>query len=176
MRPSIVLAASRLTSLPAWAEQQLSYVQPLPPEAVQSVQERLRQSRTFGGAIDGIWGLDSQSALERFQRSHQLQVTGQLNEATAATLGLDPHALLTTTAGMTAPPPPSALRPSSVQTIQFRLRSLGFYNGAVDGIWGPATEDAILRYQQVNSLQPNGQPNPATVSAMGLAPDVLAYR
>jgi hypothetical protein len=33
-----------------------------------------------------------------------------------------------------------------------------------------------VRYQQANSLQPNGQPNPATVSAMGLAPDVLAYR
>jgi peptidoglycan hydrolase-like protein with peptidoglycan-binding domain len=179
MRSSIILAAGMLAGAvsiaPASAQgvPPLSYVQPLPTQAVQTVQDRLRQSGAYSGRVDGIWGPDSQAALERFQQAHQLQVTGQVNQATAATLGLDPNALLTLPV---AAPPPSTLRPSSVQAIQSRLRGLGFYNGAVDGVWGPATEDAVMRYQQANGLQPNGVPNPATVGAMGLAPDALAYR
>jgi peptidoglycan hydrolase-like protein with peptidoglycan-binding domain len=182
MRYPVILAggllASTLSALPAAAQTAppLAYIQPLPPQAVQDVQDRLRQAGTYSGRIDGIWGADSQSALERFQQTHQLQVTGQLNQATAATLGLDPNALLAVPVATPPLPPADQLRPASERAIQARLRSLGFYNGVVDGVWGPATEGAILRYQQANSLQPNGQPNPSTITAMGLTPDVLAYR
>lgn len=169
------LLAGTLFALPAAAQvaPPLSYVQPVPPQTVQDVQNRLRQAGVYGGRIDGVWGGDSQAALERFQQAHQLQVTGQLNQATAATLGLDPGTLLVPTA---MPPPADQLRPTSVQAIQARLRSLGFYNGAVDGVWGAGTQSAIERLQQGRGLQPNGQLNPPTVAALGLAPDVLAYR
>ena len=63
-----------------------------------------------------------------------------------------------------------------MQAIQVRLRSLGFYNGPIDGVWGGGTQAAIERFQQGRSLQPNRQLNPATIGAMGLAPDALAYR
>jgi peptidoglycan hydrolase-like protein with peptidoglycan-binding domain len=181
MRYPVMLAggllAGTLSALPAAAQvaPPLSYVQPVPPQTVQDVQNRLRQAGVYGGQIDGIWGGDSQAALERFQQAHQLQVTGQLNQSTAATLGLDPGTLLTVPAA--APlPPADQLRPTSVQAIQARLRSLGFYNGAVDGVWGAGTQSAVERLQQVRGLQPNGQLNPPTITALGLAPDVLAYR
>jgi len=184
MRTVILAAgalAGALSALPATAQTApppLAYVQPLPPQSVQQVQDRLRQAGAYSGNIDGIWGSDSQSALERYQQSHQLQVTGQLNQATAATLGLDPGSLLSASTAASVPPlPPSdQLRPASVRAIQARLRSLGFYNGAVDGVWGGSTQAAIERFQQGRGLQPNGQLNPATVTAMGLAPDVVAYR
>jgi peptidoglycan hydrolase-like protein with peptidoglycan-binding domain len=185
MRYPVLLAAGALAgatlvpALPATAQTAppLAYVQPLPQQAVQDVQDRLRQAGAYTGRIDGIWGSDSQAALERFQQAHQLQVTGQLNQATAATLGIDPNALLTVPAAAAAPPPPAdQLRPASVRAIQARLRSLGFYNGTVDGVWGGSTQAAIERFQQGRGLQANGQLNPATVSAMGLAPDVVAYR
>jgi peptidoglycan hydrolase-like protein with peptidoglycan-binding domain len=48
-------------------------------------------------------------------------------------------------------------------------------NGAVDGVWGAGSQSAVERLQQVRGLQPNGQLNPPTVTALGLAPDVLAY-
>jgi len=182
MRYSAMLAGglglSALLSLSAGAQPApppLAYVQPLPTPAVQTVQERLRQAGVYGGRIDGIWGADSQASLERFQQAHQLQVTGQLNQATAATLGFDPNAFLAAPAA--APVPPlDHLTPGSVRAIQARLRTLGFYNGAVDGVWGQATEVAIGNFQRARGLQPDGQLGPATVSAMGLAPDVLAYR
>src|SRR4029077_19277891 len=101
--------------------------------------------------------------------------TGQLNQATAATLGFDPNAFLAAPAAAPAPPL-DHLTPGSVRAIQARLRTLGFYNGAVDGVWGQATEVAIGNFQRARGLQPDGQLGPATVSAMGLPPDVLAYR
>jgi peptidoglycan hydrolase-like protein with peptidoglycan-binding domain len=173
-----ILLAGAMNAAPGLAQPAapLAYVQPLPPQAVQDVQDRLRQAGAYNGRIDGIWGADSQAALERFQQSHQLQVTGQLNQATAATLGMDPNALVGASATTPVLPPADHLRPASVRTIQAQLRSLGFYNGAVDGVWGAGTEVAIERFQQGRGLQPNGQLNPATVSAMGLGPDVLAYR
>jgi peptidoglycan hydrolase-like protein with peptidoglycan-binding domain len=184
MRYTAILAGglglATALALPAAAQQTppaLAYVQPLPGQSVQSVQDRLRQAGVYNGRIDGIWGADSQAALERFQQAHQLQVTGQLNQATAATLGLDPNALLATPVTAPAPPPPvDHLLPASVRAVQARLRTLGFYGGAVDGVWGEGTEVAIENFQRGRGLQPDGQLGPATVTALGLAPEALAYR
>ena len=73
-------------------------------------------------------------------------------------------------------PPVETLRPASIRALQSRLSSLGFYSGNVDGVWSQSTESAVQRFQQGHDLQPNGQLNPAIVSAMGLSPDALAYR
>jgi peptidoglycan hydrolase-like protein with peptidoglycan-binding domain len=180
MRTTTLVASGLLAiaSMPAVAQQAppLSYVQPLPTPAVQSVQDRLRQTGAYNGRVDGIWGPDSVTALERFQQAHQLQVTGQLNQATAATLGLDPNALLATPVAAAPPPPPDHLQPASVQAVQSRLRALGFYNGPVDGVWGQGTQDAVGRLQHQRGLQVDGQLGPATITAMGLTPEALAYR
>ena len=177
--PALFAAGLGLAALTPAAAQPapppLPYVQPLPSAAVQTVQDRLRQSGVYTSRIDGIWGGDSQASLERFQQAHQLQVTGQLNQATAATLGLYPNALLASTA-VAPPPPPDHLVSASVRALQARLRSLGFYNGPVDGVWGDGTAGAIQGFQRARGLQPDGQLGPATVTAMGLAPDALAYR
>jgi peptidoglycan hydrolase-like protein with peptidoglycan-binding domain len=169
-----------LSCLPAAAQQSLpplSYVQPLPTQSVGTVQAKLRQAGAYNGNVDGVWGADSEAALERFQQAHQLQVTGQLNQATAATLGLDPNALLAVPVTAPAPlPPPDHLRSSSVRALQARLGELGFYNGPVDGVWGGNTQASIAGFQRARGLQPDGQLGPATVTALGLAPDALAYR
>ena len=172
------LAASFTASAVGQTTSPLAYVQPVPPTAVQAVQEHLRSAGAYNGAADGVWGPDSVAALQRFQASHQLQVTGQLNQATAATLGLDPSVLLGPPQAALPPPMPPAenLRASSIRAIQSRLRGLGFYTGAVDGVWGQSTQSAIERFQQGRGLQPNGQLNPATLGAMGLSPNSLTYR
>jgi peptidoglycan hydrolase-like protein with peptidoglycan-binding domain len=156
----------------------LAYVQPLTPAAVQAVQDHLRSAGAYNGAVDGVWGPDSVAALQRFQASKQLQVTGQLNQATAATLGLDPSVLLSPQQATLTPPVPPAdsLRPTSVRAVQSQLRQLGFYSGGTDGVWGPSTASALERFQQSRGLPPNGQLNPATVSALGLSADAMAYR
>ena len=146
-------------------------------QSVQSVQEKLREAGVYSGQIDGIWGADSETALQNFQRAHQLNVTGQLNQATVATLGLDPNWLLAAQAVPPPPPPPaSKLLPASVRAVQARLGTLGFYSGAVDGVWGQGTQNSVEGFQRARGLQPDGELGPATVSALGLTPDELAYR
>jgi peptidoglycan hydrolase-like protein with peptidoglycan-binding domain len=174
-----LLLAAPLLAAPASAQPApgLSYVQPLNPPALMQVQERLRQAGAYNGRADGVWGPDSQTALERFQQRNGLQVTGQLNQATAVTLGLNAGELLAAgggpasgAAGETAPGP---LSRSAVRNVQSRLRALGFYRGGVDGVWGAGTQAAIERFQQGRGLQPTGQLNPATAQAMGLDPNNL---
>lgn len=184
MKPLAILAscalvtASFVPSAIAQPAVPLAYVQPVAPPGVQSVQDRLRRSGAYTGAVDGVWGPDSVAALQRFQSSHQLQVTGQLNQATVTALGLDPESLLGTQQAAVPPPVPPAetLRPASVRILQERLRNLGFYSGGVDGVWGQSTQGAIGQFQQNRGLQPNGQLTPATIAAMGLSPNSLAYR
>ena len=92
-----LLAGASLPPPEAAAQQATSglvYSQPLAPQALMQVQERLRQLGAYTGRVDGVWGPDSQQALERFQQSRGLQVSGQLNQATAATLGVNPVELL----------------------------------------------------------------------------------
>ncbi len=174
-----------LASVPAAAQpaQGLAYSQPLAPGAAMRVQERLRQVGAYAGRVDGVWGPDSQAALERFQQGRGLQVTGQLNQATASTLGLSPAELVAVAPGPAtvpgaAPAGASAepLSPAAVRNVQARLRALGFYRGAVDGVWGAGTQAGVERFQQGRGLQANGQLNPATLSAMGLDPDNPAAR
>ena len=65
----------------------------LDPAVVRGVQQRLRQAGFYSGPIDGVWGSRTQTALERFQRSRNLEATGTLNPTTAQALGLNPNNL-----------------------------------------------------------------------------------
>ena len=175
----VVLAPAPAGAQPAPG---LTYVQPLAPGAAMRVQERLRQLGAYSGRADGVWGPDSQAALQRFQQGRGLQVTGQLNQATVSTLGLSPAELVAAAPGpaaaAAAPAVPATaaepLSPAAVRNIQARLRSLGFYRGSADGVWGPGTQAAIERFQQGRGLQATGQLTPATAAAMGLDPNNLA--
>jgi peptidoglycan hydrolase-like protein with peptidoglycan-binding domain len=174
----LLLAAPALSG-PAGAQTApgLVYSQPLSSAALMQVQEKLRQSGAYTGRADGVWGPDSQAALERFQQRNGLQVTGSLNQATAATLGLQPGELLTAGSGPAvgagADAAAGPLSRAAVRNLQSRLRNLGFYRGPVDGLWGPGTQTSIERFQQGRGLQATGQLNPATAQALGLDPNNL---
>jgi peptidoglycan hydrolase-like protein with peptidoglycan-binding domain len=151
----------------------LTYSQPLSPAGVSAVQQRLKQAGAYAGNTDGLWGRDSAAALERFQRSHGL-VAGPLNQATVATLGLNPAELLAAApAGVASTPAGAAepLAPEAVRAVQGRLRQLGFYTGQIDGLWGASMQSAIKEFQQGRGLQATGQLNPATMTALGLDPN-----
>lgn len=158
----------------------LTYSQALSPQEVQMVQQQLRQFGAYSGAIDGQWGPDSVIALQRFQQQHGIQPTGQLNEGTVASLGLNPGMLLSgppAPATAMAPPPPApayayqpAVSPRGVAAVQDRLRQLGYYHGNIDGVWGAETQQALQAFQQGHGLQADAQLTPMTVSALGLNP------
>ena len=57
---------------------------------------------------------------------------------------------------------------STVQAAQTRLTQLGYYNGPVDGIFGPATRDAVAKYQIARQLNVTGSLSPDTLQSLGL--------
>jgi peptidoglycan hydrolase-like protein with peptidoglycan-binding domain len=67
-----------------------------------------------------------------------------------------------------ASPQPPALSQATIQQIQARLQQAGTYNGAIDGVWGPATEGGVRRFQQQHNLSPTGQLDGDTLAALKL--------
>ena len=55
-----------------------------------------------------------------------------------------------------------------VANVQRELQRLGYYNDAVDGIFGPSTQDALRRYQRDRQLPITRAIDPDTVEALSL--------
>lgn len=66
--------------------------------------------------------------------------------------------------------PQDPMRGPDVRAVQARLRELGFYQGALDGIYGRGTYDAVIAFQARRGLTPDGIVGPVTYNALGSPP------
>ncbi|KAF1687399.1 hypothetical protein B1992_04665 [Pseudoxanthomonas broegbernensis] len=57
----------------------------------------------------------------------------------------------------------SAAANDRVREVQALLRGEGLYDGALDGLYGPRTRQALARFQAGNGLPATGAPDPATL-------------
>lgn len=57
---------------------------------------------------------------------------------------------------------------STVQEIQKRLKSWGYYTGDVDGVFGSRTEKAVRWFQSKNGLTVDGKVGQQTLAALGI--------
>ena len=57
---------------------------------------------------------------------------------------------------------------ATVTQIQTRLKSWGYYNYTIDGIYGSRTENAVKYFQRKNGLTVDGQAGDKTLAAMGI--------
>ena len=84
-----------------------------------------------------------------------------------------------TTPGAAAPTTPAAATPSptpltmrlgfsgeAVRTVQRRLKELGYYNGAIDGDFGEATDKAVKAFQKANGLSADGKVGEQTLKKL----------
>ena len=69
-------------------------------------------------------------------------------------------------------PPPPAARPSHtvISEIQRELHRRGFYDGVVDGRYGPRTDAAIRDFEHAAGLRPGSEPNDALLRAIQRSP------
>ena len=58
----------------------------------------------------------------------------------------------------------------TVREIQTRLKNWGYYSGAVDGVYGSGTEEAVRLFQRKNGLSVDGQVGDQTLAALGISP------
>lgn len=59
-------------------------------------------------------------------------------------------------------------RGDTVKQVQSKLKRWGYYDGAVDGIFGPATEAAVKYFQRTNNLTVDGIVGKKTAEALGM--------
>ncbi|MEO8485753.1 MAG: peptidoglycan-binding domain-containing protein [Betaproteobacteria bacterium] len=57
---------------------------------------------------------------------------------------------------------------TTVRSVQQALNDRGFGVGSVDGQWGPATEDAVRRFQTAAGLRVTGSADSQTLVALGV--------
>ena len=55
-----------------------------------------------------------------------------------------------------------------VKEVQRRLKQWGYYSGAVDGIFGSGTKQAVIAFQKKNGLTADGVVGKATYAALGM--------
>lgn len=58
--------------------------------------------------------------------------------------------------------------PSTVRQVQQALNQKGYDPGNVDGRWGEETSSAVRNFQQAQGLEPTGELNMRTLSALGI--------
>lgn len=85
-----------------------------------------------------------------------------------------------TTAPVTPTPTPPSLQrgftgSDAVRAVQRRLKELGYYKGAADGDFGPATETAVKDFQKANGLTADGKVGKKTLEKMN-AKNAISYK
>ncbi len=65
-------------------------------------------------------------------------------------------------------------RGDSVKQMQQKLKNWGYYDGAVDGIYGSGTASAVKDFQKNLGLRVDGIAGPVTLSSMGISSENLS--
>lgn len=106
----------------------------------------------FNLTVDGQFGANTLNAVTQFQQTNGLAADGIVGANTWRTL-------------LVLPPRPTVRRGSRgtyVKYLQEKLISKLYPVGTIDGIFGSATEQAVLAFQQESGLTADGIAGPAT--------------
>lgn len=107
-------------------------------EKVTWLQQRLQALSYFSGPITGYFGPQTRQAVIQFQQDRSLTPDGIVGTNTL-------EALKGTNTVATSN---NIQANDKVKQLQQRLSEAGFYDGPLDGLWGPRTQQAIEAAQQ----------------------------
>jgi murein DD-endopeptidase MepM/ murein hydrolase activator NlpD len=127
---------------------------------VAALQVALRGVGLSPGPVDGISGVQTRRAVIGFQRRRGLSADGVAGPRTRRALGVRGRPSLGTRAMRVGQ------RGWDVAALQFLLSSRGFGPGGFDGGFGPATAQAVRRFQSATRLSVDGVAGPSTLGAL----------
>jgi N-acetylmuramoyl-L-alanine amidase len=157
-------------------------------DSVAELQGILRLLGYYNGAIDGVYQESTATAVSAFQRAAGLTADGIMGTDTWNRLLPASGTASTPTTPTTPNPSPNPNTPTpqptpiatntdfpvlrsgsrgpAVTRLQQRLRSLGFFTGVADGVFGGETEDAVRSAQRNFGLDADGIVGGATWDAL----------
>jgi peptidoglycan hydrolase-like protein with peptidoglycan-binding domain len=119
-----------------------------------------RTNKAVGGSIESMAAGDSAATdAAAGSGTTPMAVPVSMNPAPVAAVEPAPSA-------QAAAPATDASITARAQT---RLQELGYSVGKADGILGPRTRGALLKFQRAKGLTESGKLDPATLRALGLA-------
>jgi len=135
---------------------------------IASIQQLLARRGFNPGTIDGIKGSATTEAIIAAQTFYKLNTDGVIGAQTLAALQADKYE-----ADVPPAPTPSNTNPSdAVKNVQQLLSDRGFYGGAIDGIKGPMTQEAIILAQKTYGLVADGVAGSLTLAALEVGSNV----
>lgn len=117
------------------------------------MQKILTNAGVYNGAIDGIFGAQTEAAVKAWQTKLNLPADGVWGPATHAAT----EQILAYVNGLKPDPIGPGNRGEDVRNIQKLLASWKYYTGALDGIFGPQTEAALRRFQTDAKIPVDGR-------------------
>ena len=145
-----------------------------------TVQQRLADLGFFGGPLNGTWTPRSRQALREFKAMNDLPRDDIWDEETKTRLfASDAKKMTVARVGANEPntdpysnyppPPGTTLNPlnsADAVNLQKRLAELGFFVGKSDGVWGPASRNALQDFKMMSGLVADDQWDAVTESAL----------
>ena len=130
---------------------------------VLALQELLAKRGFYNGAIDGVKGSQTNTAIASAQKAYGLVVDGIAGSKTIAALQSDakPAPKNTTQAANT-----TTANDDGVANLQNLLTDRGFYNGPITGVLGSRTKEAIIAAQKAYGLTADGVAGSRTIAAL----------
>ena len=147
----IALALALALALPAPA---------LAGPKVAAVQVALKRIGLYSATVDGVRGPLTKAAIVRFQRRRGLSVDGVVGPQTRRAFGKRGRpAFGSRTMKIGA-------RGWDVAAMQYILARRGYPPGAIDAVFGPATDAALRNFQSALGLSADGLAGPQTISGL----------
>jgi peptidoglycan hydrolase-like protein with peptidoglycan-binding domain len=142
-------AAVAASAAPAGANPQLA-----------GLQVALARHAVYAGPVDAVSGPLTRAAVRRFQAHAGLVPDGIVGPKTRRALGRWGRPMFGT----------RAIKPGmngwDVAVLQFLLARHGLLAVTPDGVFGPATEAAVIRFQRARGLAPDGVVGPVTARGL----------
>ena len=142
-----------------------------------AVQAVLKELNLYNGTVDGLSGPNTRKAVEAYQKTVGLPITGIIDKTLLEQLDTNTTAAITPTAR--PKPAPAATEPAParfegedssaterIRKIQAGLREFGNKDIKVDGVMGARTRSAISEFQAIFGLKQTGEADEAVYAKM----------
>ena len=133
---------------------------------VASIQQLLARRGFNPGAIDGVKGAATTEAIIAAQTFYKLNADGAIGAQTMAALEADTYEANVSVAATPVSLVTNDNKSDSIKNLQQLLSDRGFYGGAIDGISGPMTQEAIVLAQKTYGLVADGVAGSLTIAAL----------
>ena len=159
---------------------------------VRNLQQSLKKAGLYQGRINGVFSPATEAAVRQFQQDNKLTVDGLAGPRTLAILqrvgsqdaanqapkrvASNPSILRRVARQEVANQAPKRIASSSalppertkpaIESLQVRLKQLGYYNSDITGYLNSQTRQAVIQFQRDQGLEADGIPGRITLSAL----------